>query len=362
MRESGSDASSTVHSEEHVTRMLGSYFRVTKPERRSRGESQQLLFSDLSPAQAVALEHFLGAVRQTGQCALITDLDEMLMAFSGAAREDDSIEVLADYLAAGGVLVFSSTWSFEWFYARLLKPLVLHLAPRSHLLTNVLLILSGGSEIFVQEDGAYRRMSNASRDRAGGFDALVRLSREHPLRGVPDGPERAVYIGDSLMMGGIDHALASRVGIVVDVGDAMVDTPGKPVVDLHRGYQRTIEVIGAATAAMNESGRATIAPSPPEPGDTVLWTFQRPQFPAGRRVRVRVGGSGFVHAGVLRPDGAWAPVYNVPLQPLTAGGYEAVLPAGTNVFTFFWTEAPWTPGQPGHWERGRRGVRVFSAR
>jgi hypothetical protein len=361
MRESGSDASSRDHGEENVTRILGTYFRVTKPGRRSRGESQ-LLFSDLSPAQAVALEHFLATVRQTGQCVLITDLDEMLTAFSGAAREDNSIEVLADYLAAGGVVVFSSTWSFEWFYARLLKPLIQHLGPRSHLLTNVLLILSGGSEIFVQEDGGYRRMSDARRDRAGGFDALVRLSREQRLQGLPDGPERAVYIGNSLMMGGIDHALASRMGIVVDVGDAMIDTPGKPVVDLHRAYQRTIEVIGAATAAMNESGRARIAASPPGPGDTVLWTFQRPQFPAGRRVRVHVGGSGFVHAGVLSPNGAWAPVYNVPLEPLPPGGYEAVLPAGTNVFTFFWTEAPWTPGQPGHWERGRRGVRVFSAR
>jgi hypothetical protein len=52
----------------------------------------------------------------------------------------------------------------------------------------------------------------------------------------------------------------------------------------------------------------------------------------------------------------------VPLVPLPEGGYEAVLPSGVNVFTFFWTEAPWTPGRPGHWERDRSGARLFIAR
>jgi hypothetical protein len=76
---------------------------------------------------------------------------------------------------------------------------------------------------------------------------------------------------------------------------------------------------------------------------------------------VRVGGSGFVHAGVARPGGVWEPVYNVPLMPLPEGDYEAVLPSGVNAFTFFWTETPWTPGHPGHWDRGGRGKRVFRA-
>jgi hypothetical protein len=362
MRESDSDAAGDGHGAEHVKRMLSTYFRVTKPERRSRGENQEVLFSDLSPTQAVALEQFLGTVRHTGQCVLVTDLDEMMMAFSGPGRDENSLEVLADYLATGGVLVFSTTWSFEWLYARLLKPLMMQLGPRSHLLANVLLILSGGREIFVPEDRAYRLIPRDGRDGAGGFGALVELSREQRLQRTPRlAPERAVYIGDSLMPGGIDQALAGSVGIVVDVGDAMLDTRGKPVVNLHRAYQRTIEVIDAATAAMHESGRAVSAPCPPDPGDTTLWTFERPHFPTGRRVRVRVGGSGFVHAGVRGAGGAWAPVYNVPLQPLAAGGYEAVLPAGVNVFTFFWTEPPWTPRYPGHWERGRRGVRAFHA-
>ena len=93
-------------------------------------------------------------------------------------------------------------------------------------------------------------------------------------------------------------------------------------------------------------------PSQPEVGDTVSWTFEQPHFPPGRRLRVRVAGSGFVHAGVAGSNGAWDPVFNVPLVPLPQGGYEAVLPSGVNVFTFFWTEAPSTHERPGHWEGG----------
>jgi hypothetical protein len=156
--------------------------------------------------------------------------------------------------------------------------------------------------------------------------------------------------------------MASRVGVVIDVGDAMLGVTSKPILSLKRGYHRIIDVIVAATAAMHGSGLATLPPILPEVGDTVLWTFKRPHFPPGRRLRVRVTGSGFVHAGVTRPDGTWHPVYNVPLVPLPEGDYEAVLPSGVNVFTFFWTEAPLTPGHPGHWERGPSGARVFNAR
>jgi hypothetical protein len=152
------------------------------------------------------------------------------------------------------------------------------------------------------------------------------------------------------------------MGIVIDVGDAVLDAAGKPIISLHRSYHRTIDVFVAAMAAMHESGRAALPPTQPEVGHTVLWTFERPIFSPGYRLRVRVIGSGFVHAGVAGSDGAWAPVYNVPLVPLREGGYEAVLPSGVNVFTFFWTETPWTPGHPGHWEHGRSGARVFRAR
>jgi hypothetical protein len=170
------------------------------------------------------------------------------------------------------------------------------------------------------------------------------------------------YLADSGAPNGISHAMTSRVGIVIDVGDAMLSAAEQPIIGLHRGYHRTIDVIVAATAALHESGHAPLPPSQPEVGDAVLWTFERPHFRPGRRVRVRVTGSGFVHAGVSGSGGDWTPVYNVPLMPVPEGGYEALLPSGVNVFTFFWTEAPSTPGRPGHWECGPSGARVFSAR
>ena len=78
-------------------------------------------------------------------------------------------------------------------------------------------------------------------------------------------------------------------------------------------------------------------------------------------MRVHVGASGYVHAGVTGPGGVWERVYEVPLVPAQRGGYEAVLPADVDAFTFFWTEPPHTPGHPGHWERHASGGRVFHA-
>ena len=349
--------------EADVRQMLTAYFRAAKSERRSLEEIQEALFVDLSPAQVVALERFLVTIRQTGRCVVVTDLDEMLTAFSGGDLEHSTIEVLADYLAAGGVLVFNTGASFDWFYYRLLRPLIIELGPRSRLLANVLLVLSGGNEIYVFQDGAYRLVSRSTgKDKSEGFDALVRLSRERRFPSVPElDPERMVYIGDSSAPAGIDLAMAGRVGMVINVGDAMLERPGQSIINLHRGYLRTIALIITASAALKKSGRAKVPESPPDVGDTVLWTFERKHFPPDRRLRVRVGASGYVHAGVARADGTWDPVYNVPLMPLSDGGYEAVLPSGVDRFTFFWTEAPWIPGHPGHWESGPRGGRVFKA-
>jgi hypothetical protein len=240
--------------------------------------------------------------------------------------------------------------------------LIGQLGANAHLLSHALLILSGGSEIFAFEDGGYRLVAKgASRTRFEGFDVLVRLSNERRIPGLPVlDPAGMVYIGDSAAPLGIDHVLAARVGIAVDVGDAIGEAPGRPVVGLHHSYRRTMDTIVAATATLRDSRPAALPP-PPGVGGTVLWTFEEPHVPARERIRVRVGGSGYVHAGVARADGRWVRIYEVPLVPLAEAGYEAVLPPDVNVFTFFWTEAPRTPGRPGHWERGPGGHRIFTA-
>ena len=84
---------------------------------------------DLAPAQIVALEQCLVSIRQTGRCIIVTDLDEMLTAFAGGDLEHSTIEVLADYLTAGGVLVFNTGERFDWFYYRLLRPLIVSSDP-----------------------------------------------------------------------------------------------------------------------------------------------------------------------------------------------------------------------------------------
>src|SRR4029453_1340646 len=124
------------------------------------------------------LEQFLGTIRQTGRCVVVTDLDEMLTTFSGGDGEHSTIEVLEDYLAAGGVLVFIAGAPFDWLYYRLLRPLIIELGPRSPLLASVLLVLSGGNEIYVFEDGAYRLIRSTAKGTSEGFEALVRLSSE----------------------------------------------------------------------------------------------------------------------------------------------------------------------------------------
>jgi hypothetical protein len=175
--------------------------------------------------------------------------------------------------------------------------------------------VSKGAEIFVFEDGAYRLVfGETRREGHAGFNALAALSKEGRLEGMSaiDAAHTA-YIVDSRAPRSFDRAKASAAGVVIDVGDAVPAAAGKPITDLHRGYLRAIAAIGCATAALRESRLAEPPQNCPDVGDTALWTFDQPRFPAGCRLRVRVGGSGFVHAGVSAPDGAWNPIYKVPL-------------------------------------------------
>jgi hypothetical protein len=360
-REAESEAAHPRHVGASVNQMLNAYLEVAREKPRTLEDVQRALFADLAPTQVVTIERFLAEVRQTGRCLVVTDLDEMLTAFFGNSP-GDAVEVLAEYLAAGGALVFRADTAFDWFYVRLLRPLIVELGARSPLLSNVVLMLSGGEDIFAFEDGAFRRISGgASRDGSAVLKVLAADSNER-LEGTPVlDPAHTVYIGDSIAPGGIDRALASSVGSVIDVGDAMPETTGEPLSGLHRRFRRTIDTIVTMTAAMRDSGRTGPESGRCQVSDTALWTFEEPRFPTDRRLRVRVGGSGFVHAGVEGKNGRWTHVCNVPLLPLPEGGYEAVLPTGVNVFTFFWTEAPWVRGRPGHWERGPGGTRLFRA-
>jgi hypothetical protein len=365
-RKAASEAVQQEQGEDLWREQLTAYLQVTKSKPRTLVDVEKALFADLSPAQVVSIERLLSNIRRTGQCVLMTDLDEMLTAFSGDSTEDDTIHVLKDYLTAGGILLLCTDTPFDWLYVRLLRPLIIELGSNSRLLSQFLLSVSGGAEVLAFADGAYIGVaSDAHRGRSEAFDLLVELSRDGRMRSVPAlDPAGIVYIGDSTAVGSFDSTFVGKSGIAINVGDAIPESRDRPLLNVHHSYRRTIDTLMTATATMRDTARsqAVEKPSRTEAADAMVWTFEDPQFVPGNRIRVRVNGSGFVHAGVASSDGVWSRVYRVPLLPQPDGGYEAVLPAGVNAFTLFWTEAPWTPGHPGHWERERGRDGVFTAR
>jgi hypothetical protein len=81
-----------------------------------------------------------------------------------------------------------------------------------------------------------------------------------------------------------------------------------------------------------------------------LWTFEHQLQEAEnhRPVLIRVKGPGMVHAGVNRA-GKWIRMYDVPLQEVSPGVWEAsLLDPEVNEFTFIW----YNPNRSGevHWE------------
>jgi hypothetical protein len=81
-----------------------------------------------------------------------------------------------------------------------------------------------------------------------------------------------------------------------------------------------------------------------------VWTFEHPlqEVESDRPVLLRVKGPGIVHAGVNR-EGKWITTYDVPLEEVSPGIWEAYLSdPGINEFTFIWHDSD-KPGMV-HWE------------
>jgi hypothetical protein len=132
----------------------------------------------------------------------------------------------------------------------LLRPLITELAARQGCagrLAQVLLILSGGNRICVFDQGGYRLIwQGQGRGKADGLDELIQLSRGSDLVPRLD-PEQMMCLGDSFGPGGIDCAVAGKVGIVVNAGPHVPGMPGA-FVNLGGGYRRTVEMFTNATA------------------------------------------------------------------------------------------------------------------
>ena len=312
--------------------MLSAYFQVAKPEPTTLGEVQEALFADLSPAQVVSLERFLATIRRTGRCVIVTDSGRDADGLLRGRRSRRTRSTCSrDYLAAGGVLVFSTDTAFDWFYARLLRPLIVRLGPRSRLLANALLILSGGTEIFVFQDGALPSHLEATRDSSGGFDVLI--AKERRVDGMPAlDPASTMYIGDSVAPSTIDHAMADRVGIVIDVGDAMLGVSSKPI------FESQARLPSNNRRDRCRNCRPCTSPDGRHSRRSCPRSAIRCCGPSSGRTSHRDAASAFASLAAAscmlvspRPDG-WDPVYNVR-SCHCRGGYEASCRPG--MFTFF---------------------------
>ncbi len=81
-----------------------------------------------------------------------------------------------------------------------------------------------------------------------------------------------------------------------------------------------------------------------------LWSFEQPlqEAESHRPVLVRVKAPGIIHAGVNR-EGKWTRMYDIPLQEVSPGVWEAYMrDPEVNEFTFLWHD----PNSSGnvHWE------------
>jgi hypothetical protein len=161
-------------------------------------------------------------------------------------------------------------------------------------------------------------------DKGDGVEELIRLSRASDLIRPLD-PHQIMYLGDAFGAGGIDRPVAGKAGIVVNVGAPVPGMPGT-FVNLGGGFTWTARILTAAAEALRACGRAPGPAAAQAIGDATIWTFEDQAVASHVRVRVRVGASGYVHAGVTQADGRGAPVYQVPLIPTAAGAFEAVLP------------------------------------
>ena len=119
-----------------------------------------------------SIERLLSDIRRTGRCVVVTDLDEMLTAFSGDSSEEDTIDVLRDYLAPEGSWCSAPTPPSIGSYVRLLRPLIVELGSNAGLLSQLLFIFQVAARSSCSRT-ARIDSSRARRAAAGrGFDSM----------------------------------------------------------------------------------------------------------------------------------------------------------------------------------------------
>ncbi len=284
------------------------------------------------------------------QPLLSVDLDDTFVPY-GAPITRTEISLLRAYIEAGGHIVFNTLAPKEWFYRRVVDPLVssYHQTGCTHLLSRVHWVASGGQEIFVYDlrNQTYRRIRTGSA--LGKAEGLLVLLRQLSMK-----VELLALYGDRFDDPGNDgNAIGvDAIALVINVGpDQNIQQSSKCqqfVNSSEKGPDATRKHLEFITARLRE-----IAP-------TVPMTSER--LPAGVRVTsgepwrfgytpthpraVEVHGPGFLWS--------WTKDGVSYLGPLLRSGtaYSAGLPDGAAGFTFFWTGGPETASgaNAGRWE------------
>jgi len=308
------------------------------------------------PAQDLVAAHLL-KILGGGKLPLVSmDLDDTLLPFGKIISELELEAVLA-YAQAGGQLAFNTLAPKEWFYLRVIEPLV-HLLYRNNctsLLCRLHWIVSGGREIFVFDSSnhGYQRIYAA----ATGSKAEGLL---HLLRHLNGNLTLLAFYGDRFDDPENDgNALGIReIPLVINVGDdqqiPQVNAGQVFLNAVEKGPATTLRHMGFLTAKLRERSAQVLqveASKSGVPAAWQLWRFGASPY-GGKPQGVEVYGPGFVwswnHQGLSYLTALVRPVENSILENV----YRARFPSGIAGFTFFWTGGPDTAsGQAaGHWE------------
>jgi hypothetical protein len=303
-----------------------------------------------------AVDVILAALRQIhAQHAfplLSMDLDDTFLPF-GAPIGIRELDLLIAYAAAGGHFVFNTLAPKEWFFLRVVEPLVraCHSQHDASLLSRVHWIVSGGREIFTFDPASrsYRRIFAASSgSKADGLSQLrSQLDPNVSLLGLYgdrfDDPQN-----DGNALGRADIPIVINLGADQragrsDAGQVFVNSAEKgPSAALRHLVTVTQQLCALGPQAIR--GRECAMTNDRTIADKT-WRFETAETCRNPRA-VEVHGPGFVWS--------WSPHGTSYLAALVRSGeaYYAGLPEDITGFTFFWTGgADAASGtEPGHWE------------
>lgn len=295
----------------------------------------------------------LGEIRAQHAFPLLSmDLDDTFLPF-GKPIGFRELDLLIAYAGAGGHFVFNTLAPKEWFYLRVIEPLVRACYSRHDAspLSRVHWIVSGGREIFTFDPASqsYRRIFAASSgSKADGLSQLRSILDPNVSLLALYGDRFDDPQNDGNALGRADIPIVINLGADQragrsDAGQVFVNSAEKgPSAALRHLVAVTEQLCALGPQAAR--GRESASTNDRTITDKT-WRFETAETSRNPRAVV-VNGPGFVWS--------WSPRGTSYLGALMRSGgvYYARLPEDITGFTFFWTGGPDAASgtEPGHWE------------